>query len=338
MISLDFLIPNETFGTQIGAIYCLYMVYFTQPTLFRKTPIQLTVDAWQRLEHLYQAAFECDATDLIYVIHKLRDRNAFLYVAQVERTSKELKDVNVDLRERLERSLIRMEKKATDNPLVPIKPLLQDLSSMTLKYHDAKVDLVSLSLAERASVLVLNQLKKKELSEIDIRTVKPVPAFLGAEPKSSPSTISTAYNNVNTNRRNTLRNADKNADGEGVSVTFSETSAEPPETVAVGAEPSIGVESMSVPAPIPTDSGFPRESVASCKASPMSTLPSIFTLSMLQASTAVFPVVVEDKIREFYRNRMSRFEFAAAGNLPMNSYRFPRPPPVSYLLRNTAAN
>ncbi|KAG0258277.1 hypothetical protein BG011_003391 [Mortierella polycephala] len=213
-------------------------MYFTQPTLFRKTPIQLTVDAWQRLEHLYQAAFECDATDLIYIIHKLRDRNAFVYVAQVERASKELKDMNVDLRERLERSLIRMERKATDNPLVPVKPLLQDLSSMTLKYHNAKVDLVSLSLAERASVLVMNQLKGKELSDTDIRMAKPLPAFLETEPKTSPSTTSTAYNSVDIIQHTTLRSADKIADGEGISITFDETSAEPSDTIEVGAESS----------------------------------------------------------------------------------------------------
>jgi hypothetical protein len=103
---------------QVGAIYGLYLLYFTQPTIFKKVPIRLNIPTWQNLEMLYQLGFEYDITDLIFIIHKLRQRGAFVYVAQNTGITKELKQESQSLRDRTEKALIRMEKKMNETPFV----------------------------------------------------------------------------------------------------------------------------------------------------------------------------------------------------------------------------
>ncbi|KAF9572142.1 hypothetical protein EC968_010228 [Mortierella alpina] len=53
-------------------------------------------------------------------------------------------------------------------------------------------------------------------------------------------------------------------------------------------------------------------------------IPRIFNLSMLQASVSDFPVRIEDMLRQFGKDRMRHFEFAAAGELSRHMYRFPQ--------------
>ncbi|KAF9289069.1 hypothetical protein BGZ68_010115 [Mortierella alpina] len=53
-------------------------------------------------------------------------------------------------------------------------------------------------------------------------------------------------------------------------------------------------------------------------------IPRIFNLSMLQASVSDFPVRIEDMLRQFGKDRMRRFEFAAAGELSNHMYKFPQ--------------
>jgi hypothetical protein len=115
---IEYLDPEEKFTVQAGAIYGLYLVYLTQPTIFKKVPIRLTISTWENIELLYQLGFQYDVTDLIFIIHKLRQRGAFVYVAQNMSPSKELKQGSHNLRDRVEKTLIRMEKEMNESGFV----------------------------------------------------------------------------------------------------------------------------------------------------------------------------------------------------------------------------
>ncbi|KAG0294221.1 hypothetical protein BGZ97_005136, partial [Linnemannia gamsii] len=92
-----------------SAVYALYLVYFTQPTSLPKVPIRLTMNTWNLLQSIYKHAFTQKASDLIYVIRKLRDNNAFVYVAQETPVSKPLMSDNEFVTTQLEKTLIQAE-------------------------------------------------------------------------------------------------------------------------------------------------------------------------------------------------------------------------------------
>ncbi|KAF8933599.1 hypothetical protein BGZ58_006239 [Dissophora ornata] len=354
-----FLSPEETFPAQVGAIYSLYLLYFTQPTVFRKVPVRLTITAWQNLELLYQIAFEYDATDLIYVIHKLRDRGAFLYVAQNDRISKELRDENADLLDRTERTLVRMEKKINASPLVPVDTLLSDLSKMAAMYHEAKADLVSLSLARRSSEMVMAHLSKLKPPDLNIREATPLPAFLKDKmiAREAPSGISarSAATIATTADDSSLRSANKNVaripeplpdrplimfeqlppTSEDATFSSSDTRPDPNQnfTSVLATEPPVSESTASIGSPNQNYRNPDYDDIAP-RASPSKkrhakrpvTLPNVFSYSMLQASRADFPQKIENISRNYIRDRIARFEFAATGGLPRNEYRFPETP------------
>lgn len=106
-----------------GAVYALYLVYFTQPTSLPKVPIRLTMNAWNLLESIYKQAFKHKATDLIHVIRKLRDNNAFVYVAQETPVSRPLMGDNEFATTQLEKTLIQAEHVMHDTVLVSLSLL-----------------------------------------------------------------------------------------------------------------------------------------------------------------------------------------------------------------------
>lgn len=60
------------------------------------------------------------------------------------------------------------------------------------------------------------------------------------------------------------------------------------------------------------------------KAAQQSTLPSAFPMSMLQSTTSSIGTQVEDMIRDYYRHRLLRFEYAGSGGLTMNENEYPQ--------------
>ncbi|KAI1309727.1 Small nuclear RNA activating complex, polypeptide 1, 43kDa [Mortierella claussenii] len=329
---LDYLSPKETFPVQVGAIYGLYMLYFTQPTLFKKVPIPLDIATWQNLQFLYQLGFEYDATDLIFIVHRLRERNAFLYVAEYDELSKSLAEQDSELRSRDENTLIRMEKKMNSDILMPLDGLLKEVPRMAAAYHEAKCDLVSLSLARRASEKVMTALRPKKPPNMDPFKVKPIPEFLKTEidPDCFPSDV-TSHSRTSRSAEQINPAADREQD---VVIESIEDSAAPKDgEPAVPSQPATGGlnegalgagQAVGGVAAAPNDTS----------AQPDLHLPFVFPLSMLQASQGNLPLRMEAMVRDYYKDRIARYEYAISGGLPANDYTFPE----SKLLRKRKKN
>ncbi|KAF9921783.1 hypothetical protein FBU30_008140 [Linnemannia zychae] len=204
-----YLSPDESLTTQAAAVYALYLMYFTQPTRFSKIPIRLTTNSWNLLESVYKKAFENKAGDLIYVIRKLRSSNAFVYVAQEEPISKPLMGANEYIADQTEKSLLKIENTLHDNVLVPIEPLLSDMSSLAMEYKKAKAGLVSLALSRRSSEMVMEQLLLSKPANMNLNEAKPLPAFLSEESTLGTVSIPTRVfsNNTTTEEVTTIANA-----------------------------------------------------------------------------------------------------------------------------------
>lgn len=116
---IEYLSEDHTIAAQAAAVFCLYLLYSTQPSVFKKVPIRLTISMSQNIDLLYRLAFEYSATDLIFIIHTMREvREAFVFVAENEKVHKKLMDDNESIRTRLERTLIHTERAITAKALV----------------------------------------------------------------------------------------------------------------------------------------------------------------------------------------------------------------------------
>jgi len=100
---------------QAGAVFGLYMCYFSQPSRFRKAGIRLTAIQWQKIQDLYLCAFQIDALDLISVIHQLRQRNAFIFTVKSRVNTTHLADESSNLAAFAEDTLLHLEKDTLDN-------------------------------------------------------------------------------------------------------------------------------------------------------------------------------------------------------------------------------
>ncbi|KAF9988531.1 Small nuclear RNA activating complex, polypeptide 1, 43kDa [Modicella reniformis] len=338
---LEYLSLDEGFAAQVGAIFGMYLLYFTQPTVSKKVPIRLTMLAWQNLEMLYQLGFEYDATDLIFIIHRLRERSAFIYVAENPSLTKELKQENQDLRDRTEKTLIRMEKKMNESFFVPYHNMLTDLKTIASHYFQTKADIASVSLAKRASEMVMARLVESKPPNLDLCGVKPIPTFLIPRPSDDEDDAMEPANETIATNGSTSDQDDETMDDESLlankrplpiledSMASSQSITSPRDNSTITTEESSLPASVSVSAGLygnqmrrRPDSG--REVSESAPRIATVPLPSAFPQSMLQASTTIFPVYVEDISKRYYRNRMARQEFAAAGGLPQNDYGFPQ--------------
>ncbi|KAF9354419.1 Small nuclear RNA activating complex, polypeptide 1, 43kDa [Mortierella sp. NVP85] len=340
----EYLAPEEVFMAQVGAIYGLYLLYFTQPTIFKKVPIRLNIPAWQNMEMLYQLGFEYDVTDLIFIIHKLRQRGAFVYVAQNTGITKELKQESQSLRDRTEKALIRMEKKMNETPFVPYHTMITDLKTIASRYIQAKADIVSVSLAKRASEMVMARLVESNPSSLDLHGVKPIPTFLIPRPPSQSAqvdddTAMISADDAVVSNEPTLDQHDETMNCADDEPMFDLDRPLPTfeELIDSHRVTSTRNDSVSESNPTPGTSYKPqmgRHTVAGPRISEQISriatvpLPSVFPQSILQASTTIFPVYVEDISRRYNQCRVARQEFAAAGGLPQNDYKFPQMPAV----------
>ncbi|KAF9084119.1 Small nuclear RNA activating complex, polypeptide 1, 43kDa [Mortierella sp. AD031] len=415
-IFFQYLSSKETFPVHAGAVYGLYLVYSTQPTNFKKIPIRLTSSAWHFLESVYKQAFERKATDLIYIIRKLRNSNAFVYVAQEEPVSKPLMDNNGYIADQAEKLLIQTENAMQVTSLVPIEPLLSDMSSLAAEYHKAKAGLVSLALARRSSELVMTQLLKAKPAGMNLKEAKPIPQFLtgestlGAEPRlaarvsptvaatgSTSATPSAAARTMTAVTGMTPRKAHTDSemeiDAETTLSSLTSATLQPGELISahaltmdstVSAIPDMGALSAGIVGTTAVQIGsteraksgldddeeegtsssegdsdigetegaetgqeteptVTEQSEAFVEEGQMDAdvqatddvrgrarwkrtqprLPTAFPLSMLQSTTSNIATQMEDVVRDYYKHRLQRFEYATSGGLTMNDNEYP---------------
>ncbi|KAF9580584.1 hypothetical protein BGW38_002699, partial [Lunasporangiospora selenospora] len=263
---------------------------------------------WINIQRLYDFAFQESATDLIFTIHKLRSQGAFLHVAQTEMATK-LQTNDYQLHDSTEKALISMERKVVQSTLIPISSMLDDITKSSNAYHSAKRNLVSLGLARSASEIVMARLVKHMKPDMNPSTMSPMPpVFLenkGAATKTLPPIVPLGEGGGSSAR-----------DGQGVGVLG---------RLRDNVEQGVTARDFAKNLPQNTDAGLSR-----CEArrnhSIARQVPSVFSLSMLQSSTADTPLAIENAAREYLRNRLERFEFASSGGLYANGFQFPEAP------------
>ncbi|KAF9119136.1 hypothetical protein BGX30_004060 [Mortierella sp. GBA39] len=244
----------------------------------------------------------------------------------------------------VEKKLIQTERAMHDAVLVPIEPLLSDLSSLAGQYRKAKIGLVSLALARRSSELVMQQLLRAKPTNMNLKEAKPLPQFLtgqstfgAAQQSTGPSSITAAAAmTASSNARQTLL-SDDNSDTDMEIRTEStvpsvrpaspqsydqSSSATTSATLVQGS--TVGTSTAS------TMAGSSNAPVASYvrrgrggNPVPQSTLPSAFPMSMLQSTTSSIGPQVEDMVRDYYRHRLLRFEYVGSGGLTLNENEYP---------------
>ncbi|KAF9202358.1 hypothetical protein BGZ49_007475 [Haplosporangium sp. Z 27] len=313
---VDFLVPEEKLNVQVAAAYALYLLYFTQPSVFKKIPIRLTTASWKNLESLYKTGFENDLADLVYILHKLRDQESFVYIAQNKKITEKIGSADINLKARTEGALIRLESKLNSTNLVPTEPLLRDISKLAAEYRNVKANLISVSLARRSSHIVMKHLRKLKAPDMDPEEMKPTPTFLGEREALVGPIVTHATSSSSTIHNSTA--------GKRTSEQSSPIAHSPVDNVITGLETS-DRSSITVESHIPTGDNHAENEMDKHDYNEnfRTHLPFIFPFSMLQASKSEFPIELEEVVRRHHRNRVVRYKFAAAGGLSRrNEYTF----------------
>ncbi|KAF9152706.1 hypothetical protein BG015_004842 [Linnemannia schmuckeri] len=298
---------------------------------------------------MYRALVD-KAADLIYVIRKLRDSDAFVYVAQETPVSKPVMGNNEYVATQMEKKLIQTERAMHDAVLVPIEPLLSDLSSLSGQYRKAKMGLVSLALARRSSELVMQQLLRAKPADMNLKEAQPLPQFLNGQStlgaaqqptghsSATAATTTAATIAASSDTRRTIL-SDDNSDtdmelhtestvpsvrpaapqsyDQSSTSTFATTPASTMQRPTAGPNTA---STMTGPSNAPVVSYVRRRGG---KTAQSSTLPSAFPMSMLQSTTSSIGPQVEDLVRDYYRHRLLRFEYAGSGGLTLNDNEYP---------------
>ncbi|GJJ70726.1 snRNA-activating protein complex subunit 1 [Entomortierella parvispora] len=300
-------LASRSLKSKAGAVFGLFMFYFSQPSRFKKAGIRMTTTQWQDIQDLYIQAFRMDALDLISVIHQLRQRNAFIFVANSKLSATHVADESANLAALAEDTLLRLEKDTLDdNGLVPIAPLMTDLYDMSSKYYYAKRDLVTLSLTRNASGAVLTHLAKQHPSEINLRHAEPVPSFVIKEHLSEgkAKSISTTSN--------LATNMSRDQDVEMTNIVEM-SSEQNQETQPALVDLLVKAQEKHQLNPTGDTEKLRNELPA---------LPDIFPISILQASRSDYIRDVEAVMTSYVQEQYSRYKFAATGALRRNDYEF----------------
>lgn len=208
--------------------------------------------------------------------------------------------------------------------------MLTDLKTIASHYVQVKTDIASVSLAKRASEMVMARLIKSKTPNLDLSRVKPIPRFLIPRPPSRPhSPVEDAAMEPTDETRDKYADNDLFPDAEHPLLTFEDAiNASLREIASDHGDLShtTGECSTSRSNSTRANDRFAPGAGEFGQAPRMATvsMPRVFPQSMLQASTTIFPVHVEDISRRYHQSRMARQEFAAAGGLPQNDYRFPQ--------------
>ncbi|KAF8948205.1 hypothetical protein BGZ47_006005 [Haplosporangium gracile] len=251
----------------------------------------------------------------------------------------------------MEKKLIQTERAMHDAVLVPIEPLLSDLSLLSGQYRKAKMGLVSLALARRSSELVMQQLLRAKPTDMNLKEAQPLPQFLKGQStlgaaqqptghsSATAATTTAATIAASSDTRRTLL-SDDNSDtdmeihtestvpsvrsaapqsyGQSLTSTFATTSTSSAQRPTAGPNTA---STMAGPSDAPVASYVRRRRGG--KATQSSTLPSAFPMSMLQSTTSSIGPQVENLVRDYYRHRLLRFEYAGSGGLTLNENEYP---------------
>jgi len=77
----DFLSSTNVLSLRVGVIYALYLLYYGQPSNFPKAPIRVTPESWKQLLELETMTIQQEIAEAVYVFHKLRADDAFVFTA-----------------------------------------------------------------------------------------------------------------------------------------------------------------------------------------------------------------------------------------------------------------
>lgn len=161
----------------------------------------------------------------------------------------------------------------------------------------------------------MRELKKQIRPGMNLMQASPIPEFL----KESDPTA--AHSNITAGERSRFggENSEGDADSDMMAIDSTASAATSfMENSRADADALADAESISEP----IEDHVLQESIIEPRAN--YPIPRIFNLSMLQASVSDFPVRIEDMLRQFGKDRMRRFEFAAAGELSNHMYKFPQ--------------
>ncbi|KAG0019773.1 Small nuclear RNA activating complex, polypeptide 1, 43kDa [Podila clonocystis] len=301
---LDYLKPDIPFNVRTGALFSLYLIYFTQPKSFARQPIPLTRRMLFMLDTIYQHATDLKASDLVFTMHKLWTADAFQFVAQHNRTGKKLDDTE-EVNLFVEKSLISMEKKINEKSLIPVEPIANELYQAAKSYHAAKLGLTSVGLAKKASEVMMAHLQTLKPADMDIAKAQPNLRRSDAPDMTSEDT--------------SLTNRGSSKDDDNGEARTGEGDMEMAEMSSTA--PHSGMGSAEGPSTKRRrDSNLPDLT----KRVP---LPSIFPVSMLESSQGLISLEIEQRMRTHLYNRVHRVEYASAGGLQQNDNKFVEPPP-----------
>ncbi|KAG0362595.1 hypothetical protein BG005_004942 [Podila minutissima] len=255
------------------------------------------------LDTIYQHAMDLKATDLVFTMHKLWTGEAFQFVAQHNRAGKKLDDVE-DVNLFVEKSLISMEKKINEQSLIPAEPIANELYQAAKSYHAAKLGLTSVGLAKKASEVMMAHLQSLKPADMDIA-------------KAQPNLRRSDMRDV-TSEDTSMTNRESRKDGDDGEAGAGECDVEMDEVSSTAPHSGMGtVDGQSTKRR--RDSNLPDLT----KRVP---LPSIFPVSMLEASQGLISLEIEQRMRTHLYNRVHRVEYASSGGLQQNDNKFVEPP------------
>ncbi|KAF9298648.1 hypothetical protein BGZ74_009290 [Mortierella antarctica] len=243
------------------------------------------------------------ATDLVFTMHKLWTGEVFQFVAQHNRAGKKLDDVE-DVNLFVEKSLISMEKKINEQSLIPAEPIANELYQAAKSYHAAKLGLTSVGLAKKASEVMMAHLQSLKPADMDIAKAQPNLRRSDMRDVASEDT--------------SMTNRESRKDGDDGEAGAGECDVEMDEVSSTAPHSGMGtVDGQSTKRR--RDSNLPDLT----KRVP---LPSIFPVSMLEASQGLISLEIEQRMRAHLYNRVHRVEYASSGGLQQNDNKFVEPP------------
>lgn len=229
---------------------------------------------------------------------------------------------------------------------------MKELYECTAKYYTAKRDLVTLSLARKASGNILTHLAKQHPSQIDLRQAQPIPPFALREFQMHEKPIPSGYcSTKDTEIKLTPGDAKEDIAMEGVEAqdemmlvirereqeeelqvtrSGSNNSSDPLRK----AEPKTRQEKqraliqLLLEADAKRHEGESGDNAAAAAAASgdlsneLPALPRAFPISILQSSGGEYLGEIEATLTSYVREQYSRYKFAMSGSLRQNDYQF----------------
>ncbi|KAG0228470.1 hypothetical protein BGW41_003402 [Actinomortierella wolfii] len=173
-ILLSYLQGSYSRRIQNAAVFGLYMMYFTQPFSFPKVGIRLTLDQWKILKEYYNMACQAAATadhppseetdfscdDVAYILFKLYNADAFLFVARDDPVGTVMPFDREDALETTEMKLLQLEREIMTRKMDPNPAILDELGKFDKMYYMSKLSLLETKASQQAIELVRDKLQR----------------------------------------------------------------------------------------------------------------------------------------------------------------------------------